>query len=74
MNNQRWKIGDLSHIGTQSFCQLNLIYMRLTNDIHTLFQFREPYLLYDETIHTDLRKLQVTTVISHEFAHQVRIF
>lgn len=74
MNNQRWKIGDLSHIGTQSFCQLNFIYMRLTNHIHTQFQFRESRLLYNEAIHTDLRKLQVTTVISHEFAHQVRIF
>lgn len=33
--------------------------------------FREPYLLYHDTIHTDLRKFQVTTVISHEFSHQV---
>lgn len=45
MNNQRWKIGELSHIGKQSFCQLNFIYMRLTN-IHTLQHLLESHTCY----------------------------
>lgn len=35
-----------------------------------LVTYREPYLLYNETIHSDKRKLGVVTTIAHEFGHQ----
>lgn len=35
-----------------------------------LVTYREAYLLYNETIHSDRRKMGVVTTMSHEFGHQ----
>lgn len=47
-----------------------LFFMNVAMENWGLVTYREEYLLYDETIHSNRRKTDVVTTIAHEFGHQ----